>query len=665
MRAGVRRLVVGLLVGGLVLPGAPAVAADAAPVDAVSLVVGLHTDAAADAPVDRLQAHTDVDVVNSEPLTGALTVDVPADEVAEATDALRTDPTVAYVEVDHVAHTAAAPNDPAYARQWGLGLARLGPAWTAGHGSAGVVVAVVDTGVSAVPDLAGRLLPGHDFVNDDADATDDSGHGTMTAGVLAAAGGNRVGTAGICWSCRILPVKVLGADGRGSYSDIAEGIRFAADRGAHVINLSLGGSDDSHLLRDAVSYAVGKGALVVAAAGNEGRTAQHYPAAFPTVLAVGGSTPGDARYPWSNHGASWVDIAAPGCNLAQSPAGAVGEFCGTSSAAPFVSGVAALLASVTPAPTAAQIRHALTSSADKLAGAWVATSSGRVDAAGAVLALPLRLTGIAAGAHLGTSMTLHPRVGAGSGITRLTAVLNGVTVATATAAPWTLVVRTAGLPDGAAATLTVTASGNGAARAGGGYGTAVPKATVSLPVTVDRTPPATSFRFPAVSALVRGAVTVGVNAWDSVGVRRVQLLVGGKVVGTDDAAPFALPWNSAGHNGTVGLTLRTFDRAGNVSTASRAVALDNWGPAVQVSGAPASGTRRVRGIARVGVRASDLHGVSRVQVLVNGALVNGHAGAVHTFALDTSRYGARMTVRVRAYDRLGNVRYAPTRVWYR
>ena len=237
-------------------------------------------------------------------------------------------------------------------------------------------MAVVDTGVSPLPDLAGRILPGHDFVHGTGNAADDNGHGTMAAGVIAAAGNNRTGVAGICWNCRILPVKVLDARGSGSYVNIAAGIRYAADRGAQIISLSLGGPDDSQLLRAAVAYAAGKGALVIAAAGNKGSSAPHFPAAIPPVLAVGAVTSTDVRYPWSNYGKGWVGITAPGCNPAQSRTGAVGQYCGTSSATPFVAGVAALLASTVPMPSAAQIRAALVRSSIK--------PSGRVDAVAAL-----------------------------------------------------------------------------------------------------------------------------------------------------------------------------------------------------------------------------------------------------------------------------------------
>jgi thermitase len=379
-------MTVGLLAGGLALSGSPAPVLAADRTDAVSLVVGLRD---AGDVVSTLERHTDVDVVASKPMAGSVTVDVPADQATQATAALRADPAVSYVEPNYLAQMSAfTPADPSFAGQWGIVKTGVNAVWNTTTGSSSVIVAVVDTGVAAVPDLAGRLLPGKDFVNHDNNAADDNGHGTMAAGVIAARGGNHVGIAGICWECRILPVKVLDSHGSGTYTDIAAGIRYAADAGADIISLSLGGSADGQVLRDAVSYAVGKGALVIGAAGNDGGSALHYPAAIPSVLAVGGSTDKDARYSWSNWGRNWVDIAAPGCNPAQQINGVVGQYCGTSSATPFTAGVAALLASTSPKPSADTIRIALMSSAHKLSGNWIATASGRVDAAAALAALP-------------------------------------------------------------------------------------------------------------------------------------------------------------------------------------------------------------------------------------------------------------------------------------
>lgn len=369
----VRELVVGALAAVAVAPALGATPAAAAS-NPETLVVGLRQEAA---PTHALAA---VAPVRTEDLPGAVAVEVPAGRAADAARKLAADPNVAYVEPDHVAHAAAlTPNDAGYAGQWGTVQTRVNQAWSSVRGSSRVVIAVVDTGVTATPDLAGRVLPGHDFVNNDADPRDDSGHGTMAAEVAAAAGYNKTGIAGVCWSCRILPVKVLGKDGSGSYSDIAEGIRYAADQGANVINLSLSGTDDSQLLRDAVAYAAGKGSLVLAAAGNDGSSVPHFPAAIPSVIAVGGETSTGTRYPWSDYG-SWVDVTAPGCNPSPALNGAVEQFCGTSSATPFTAGVAGLLASTDPAPSAATIRAALVASRTG--------AIGRIDALGALAALP-------------------------------------------------------------------------------------------------------------------------------------------------------------------------------------------------------------------------------------------------------------------------------------
>jgi subtilisin family serine protease len=645
-----RRLVTGLLAGALLIPGTPAVAADErAP---VSLVVGLrsgHDVAGSDDVAGSLDQT--VDVLDSRPLSGALTVDVPAGQVTAATDALRADPAVEYVEVDHVAHADVAAADPYFDSQWGLTRTRVDAAWASVRGS-GVTIAVVDTGVKAMPDLAGRLLPGYDFVNNDSHPDDDNGHGTMSAGVIAAAGDNGVGIAGICWLCRILPVKVLDSAGSGSYSAIAEGIRYAADHDADIISLSLGGSSDSELLRDAVTYAVGKGALVIAAAGNSGSPNPHFPAAIPAVLAVGGATSGDARYPWSNYGRGWVDIAAPGCNPAQGIGGVVSQFCGTSSATPFVAGIAALLKGTTPAPSPATIRAALMSSAVPLAGNWVAAKSGRINARAALDALPFWVTGVRSGAHVGDRIAVMPHVGAGAGITRVTAALDGATADTATAAPWTLGVDTSHVTG--AATITVTA-----------YAGSTPRSAATFPVVADHAIPVVAFRSPARNALVRGRVTVAATASDHVAVARVQLLADGKAVGTDTTAPYAFGWQTAPRNATVTLTLRAYDQAGNVASVRRIVTADNRAPTVVITAGPANGTRGVRKTQYVTARAADQHGIARLELVVDGTVTQRYAGTRHTFSVQSWKHGSAMTVQVRAYDAAGNVRTAPARKWYR
>ena len=238
------------------------------------------------------------------------------------------------------------PNDPLWNSDWSLRKVNAPGAWTFGTGSAATVVAVVDTGVDAThPDLAGALVPGWDFVGDDGDASDEHGHGTAVAGVIAARSDNRVGVASACWSCSIMPIKVVGADGVGASEDIAAGIAWAADHGAHVINLSLVLTGDDPAVVRAVAHAQARGALVVAAAGNAGGEGLTYPGGYTGVLSVAGTDAVDAPYGWSTRG-SWVTFAAPGCNLTTTRGGGFGEFCGTSSAAAALSGIAGLARSV-------------------------------------------------------------------------------------------------------------------------------------------------------------------------------------------------------------------------------------------------------------------------------------------------------------------------------
>ena len=260
-----------------------------------------------------------------------------------------------------------------------------------------VTVAVVDTGVAAAhEDLAGAVLTGWDaIVERPGGDTDTHGHGTHVAGIVGALAGNGVGGTGAGAGMRILPIRVLDHDGSGWTSDIASGIRWAADHGADVINLSLGGTNPSNAYQVAIDYAVNvRGAVVVAAAGNEYEDGNpvSYPAAYPDAIAVGASTSSRTRASFSNTG-SYVDLAAPGTSiLAPCPVGAdicsttsaYSRLSGTSMAAPFVSAAAALLKASRPEASVAQIRDWLASTATD------AGPSGRDDEFGAGIIDPGR-----------------------------------------------------------------------------------------------------------------------------------------------------------------------------------------------------------------------------------------------------------------------------------
>jgi Subtilase family len=311
----------------------------------------------------------------SAPLLGPGTRILKVPRAQAAVQALSQHPGVVRAEPDVVGTPTATPNDPYF--PWAYpSLDRLGgqidrkftraqAAWDVSTGSADVTVAIVDSGVSPHPDLTPNLLPGYNTVDNSTNVSDPYGHGTHVAGMAAARGGNGLGVAGYCWTCRILPVKINYSDstGRAYVSDAAEGIRWATDRGARVINLSYVFSD-STALRSAVDYAVAANALVVAAAGNDGLNSPNFPAAYESVVGVGesisSSTPG--LQPTSDFG-SWVDVAAPG-GLTTGPMLTTGEYPyygvgGTSLAAPAVAGAAALLVAARPDFSVAQLQQAL------------------------------------------------------------------------------------------------------------------------------------------------------------------------------------------------------------------------------------------------------------------------------------------------------------------
>ncbi len=266
-------------------------------------------------------------------------------------------PYTEFVEPNYQYHTTFVPNDPDYSQQWNLRSINIESAWDDSKGD-GVIVAVIDTGVSRVPDLSDtEFVDGYDFVNNRTDASDDNGHGTHVAGTIAQSTNNDFGVAGVAYEAKLMPLKVLSASGGGEISDIAEAIRFAADHDADVINMSLGGAGASQLLEDAVNYAYNKGVVIVAAAGNSNQNAAGFPARYPHVISVSALDSTGQKAPYSNYGAG-VDIAAPGGAIVgengeggilqntidpETGASVFSHFQGTSMAAPHVAGVAALI----------------------------------------------------------------------------------------------------------------------------------------------------------------------------------------------------------------------------------------------------------------------------------------------------------------------------------
>lgn len=318
---------------------------------------------------------------------------------------LRRNPDVEYAEPNYLRYITVTPNDTLRREQYALDNAgqEVGPpsrrqlgekgadikayaAWEETKGEAEIIIAVIDTGVDlAHPDIKNKIYSsGRDFVNGDFDATDDHYHGTHVAGIAAAETNNNEGISGVAWNCKILPIKVVivpvdpTEDPYAPDDLLIEGIMYAADHGADVINLSLGGEFPNSALEEALAYACEKNVVIVAAAGNDG-TAVYYPAAYDNYcLAVAATNCNDERVTisisgeWESNYGPEIDVAAPGFDiLSLIPTAQAGPgflpyawLSGTSMATPHVAGLAALIKSIKPRLTVADIMNVIRYSAD-------------------------------------------------------------------------------------------------------------------------------------------------------------------------------------------------------------------------------------------------------------------------------------------------------------
>ena len=483
-------------------------------------------------------------------------------------------PHVEFAELDELLHVeATTTNDPLIGSQWHLPKIAANSAWQSATG-AGTIIAILDTGVDAShPDLAGQLVPGWNMYDNNADTSDVYGHGTPVAGTAAAAGNNATGVASVSWGARVMPVRISGPDGYASLSTIAQGLTWAVDNGARVANISYSASGSS-TVRSAADKMRAKGGVVVVSAGNTGAATNGTQSDSLIVVSATGST--DARASWSSYGAD-VDLAAPGVSIYTTVrGGGYGSKNGTSFAAPVVAGAAALIKSMRPDFTAAQIEAALTSTALDLgtAGKDDYYGHGRVDAGAAVLA--------AAGA-----------------------------------------------------------------------------------VAADTSPPAAAIASP-VGGTVSGSVTVGATASDNVGVARVELLANGKLVGTDNSAPFSFVWDTTSvNNGSATLSAVAYDGAGNSglsapisvtvsnATTTTLTAPDTTPPSVTIL-SPSSGIK-INGNVNVSASASDDRGLDWMQIAIDGVVVSSGAKESLTYKWNTRRERpGTHTITVTASDKAGN-----------
>jgi len=282
----------------------------------------------------------------------------------QAVAKLKADPMVVNAEFDRaVILDEVKVNDTLRGKQYALDKVNAPEAWGITMGKADVTIAIVDSGVDLEhPDLKAKLIKPKSTV--DASAKDDMGHGTHVAGIAAAITNNNEGIAGLAANAKIMPVRVLGGPSGGSAASVAEGVIYAADNGADVINMSLGFYDKPDVLEKAVQYALSKNVVIVATMGNNNIERRRYPAAFDGVIAVGSTDSADKKSQFSNFG-DWISVSAPGSDIMSTfptyPVQISGpktyaSLSGTSMAAPLVAGLAGLVRSQNPNMAPAQVK---------------------------------------------------------------------------------------------------------------------------------------------------------------------------------------------------------------------------------------------------------------------------------------------------------------------
>ena len=491
-----------------------------------------------------------------------------------------------FAERDMIVRPEGTANDTYYSSAWHLPKIGATTAWDVTTGD-NVVIAVLDSGVDAThPDLAGRLIPGWNFYDNNSNTADVFGHGTLVAGSASANTNNGVGVASVAGNALIMPLRISATDGSASFSNMAKALTWAADKGAHVANISYQSVSGSATVASAAQYMKNKGGVTVVAAGNTGVEQTFAPT--DTMISVSATTSSDAVASWSSYG-SYVDVAAPGSGIwTTKKGGGYGSANGTSFASPVTAAVIAMMRSVNPVLPPADLEKILISTAVDLgtAGFDKKFGHGRINAAAAVSAAQSAkvsdtsapTVGIGApiaGAKVSGLVAVDVSASDNAGVSRVELFVNGTKFASDTTAPYSFSWDSAAVADGnvSLTAYAYDAAGNFASRAvtvavSNAVAPSEPEKTVADTVA----PTASLINPTAGSTLSAGKVAVSGAGVDNVGVVALRLYVDGKLETTVSGSKLSYSLNTRKLSaGAHTIALEAVDAAGNSGVQSVSV----------------------------------------------------------------------------------------------
>ncbi|MFP3982469.1 MAG: S8 family serine peptidase [Desulfurivibrionaceae bacterium] len=538
-----------------------------------------------EAKVKAVLKNHGAEIIEEIPRIKVKRIRVPEHALDKVKAALERNPRFSFAEKNFLAQGVYVPDDEKYDSQWHLPKIESPSGWDLNQGASGETIAIIDSGIDPDhPDLAAKLIPGKNFLDESSDTHDVLGHGTAVTGSATAIGDNLEGVAGVAWDNAIMPLVVLSSDNWAYYSDIASAITYAVDNGARVMNISIAGSSSSYTLQNAVDYAWDKGAVIIAAAANESTDTPYYPAACDHVVAVSATDSSDNLASFSNYG-SWVDLCAPGTSIVTTNnGGGYGTWNGTSFSSPITAGVVALMFSENAGLTNSELVNLLTGAVDDLgADGFDSTfGHGRLNAYNAVLAAGSSDTDLDSTSpevsitYPADDVTVSGVVPVEADASDDTAVefveflVDGNTVASDSTSSYSFNWDTADVEDGWHELMAraVDTSGNV------GLSSPVNVEVENTGAETDSEAPSVAMSSDRIGSPAKPKFKIEAHGSDNVEVIRMEIYVDGELVASEEDSTIKWMWQTdKGDAGTYEVTAKAYDAAGNVGQISIEISL--------------------------------------------------------------------------------------------